>query len=314
MIIPYHDDNPTHRFPYVTVAIIVLNVLAALPFVPYYFSEAPTRQMRVIWTEYGFVPRQLTNLESGEPVEIDLYRELGENPSPDPDRTLTLQPSAAHVAMSIVTSMFLHGGPWHLLGNMLFFWIYGNNIEDRIGHGLFVVFYLLGGAAAALCHWAMTGAPDDLSPTIGASGAVATIMGAYIVTYPKAKVHVLFLLGCIPLFFKVPAIIVLAFWIGDQLLSAYWEHQGYVTNVALWAHIGGFAVGAAIMPLLASIIPPPPEDVHWGVQDSERHVIPHLPPPSPDGRDALLGERKQGQWLSEQGLADHGIHWEDDEH
>ena len=319
MLIPYHDDNPTHRFPYVTVAIIVLNVLAAAPFGFFAFQlqgELPTHQMRVLWTRYGFVPQELTNLQNGQPVVVDLYRELGENPAPVQDRTLTIEPSLGGVAMTLITCMFLHGGLYHLLGNMLFFWIYGNNIEDRIGPVLFALFYLLGGIIATLCHWLMAAQPMANVPMIGASGAVAVVMGAYIVTYPTSKIRVLFLLGCIPLFFKVPAVLVLAFWFGEQLLSVFWEQQGFATSVALWAHIGGFVVGAALMPLLAAGTPEPTED--WDKETKEQFDFEHVDP----NRRFAGGQYDRGiKWTDfdkttpsrkDQKPQDPGISWEDD--
>ena len=321
MFIPYHDDNPTHRVPFVTIGIIIINFLAAAPFgfyVPLFQDGTAPRQMRVLWTEYGFVPRELTNLENGQPVEVDLYREFGENQAPVNDRTLTIQPSVLGVATTLVTCMFLHGGPWHLLGNMLFFWIYGNNIEDRLGHVVFLIFYLLGGIGATLCHWLMAQPPFDAVPMIGASGAVAAVMGAYIVTFPKAHIRVLFLLGCIPLFFQVPAMFVLAIWIGEQLLFAFWEQQGAVTDVALWAHIGGFFLGAVTMPLLAAAIPAP--DKEWQKEADDQFGLRYTDPatripPNPDDRDMWWGEVQQQEEAQRAKLHDkydRGISWDDD--
>jgi len=210
------------------------------------------------------------------------------------NRKLIIEPSVSGVTLTLLTSMFLHAGPWHLLGNMLFFWIFGNNIEDRLGHVLFTLFYLLGGIAATLCHWLMSSAPFDAVPMIGASGAVAVMMGAYIVTYPKANIRVLFLLGCIPLFFEVPAMLVLAFWIGEQLLAAYWQQQGFVTDVALWAHIGGFAIGAAFMPLLSAGTPEPTQD--WKREADEQFDYEHVDPSRPR-RPPVADDR--GIWWEE---------------
>ena len=199
---------------------------------------------------------------------------------------------------------------------MLFFWIYGNNIEDRLGHAVFLVFYLCGGVAATLCHWLMAGQPFDAVPMIGASGAVAAVMGAYIVTFPKAKMHVLFLLGCVPIFFKVPAMVVLAFWIGEQLLSAYMEHMGAVTSVALWAHIGGFVLGAIAMPVLSAGLPEPGKD--WDKEARDQFDFEHVDPydripPEPDQRDMWWEELQQHGTRTPPPLdADSkGILWED---
>ena len=317
MLIPYHDDNPTHRFPVVTLAILLITVLAAAPF-GFYLTElegnSPSRQMRVLWTEYGFVPQVLSNLSTGEPVRVDLYSDLEEQTGSVSDRTLTIQPTARHVALTLMTCMFLHGGWYHLIGNMLFFWIYGNNIEDRLGSVVFLVFYLAGGVAATLCHWLT--AQQEAVPMIGASGAVAAVMGAYIVTFPKAHIRVLFLLGCIPLFFKVPAFVLLAIWVGEQLFAAYWVHEGAVTDVALWAHIGGFALGAIAMPILSAAIPAPQGDPGKPSHDKYDFKNPDpydRIPPDPDQRDIWWDELLQHGTRRPPSLDvdSRGIQWED---
>jgi membrane associated rhomboid family serine protease len=147
----------------------------------------------------------------------------------------------------IVTSMFLHGGWLHLIGNMLYLWIFGDNVEDRVGHGRFVLLYLAGGAAAALAQIYM--APDSRIPMVGASGAIAAVLGAYIVLYPHARVYTL-----VPLFFgivPVPAVVYLGFWFVLQLLSGAaslgMTEQG---GVAFFAHVGGFVAGLALVKLL----------------------------------------------------------------
>jgi membrane associated rhomboid family serine protease len=264
MLIPYHDDNPTRRFPLVTIGLIIVNVIAlplSLPTSLNIFNPAePTLAERTFVAEYGFIPRVLTNLRAGQPVKVDLYPDREEEPNPPPDRFLIIQPTVAHLVLTLLTCMFLHAGPGHLFGNILFLWIFGNNIEDRLGHVVFTCFYLLGGAGATMCHWLMTAAPDDALPMVGASGAVAVILGAYIVTYPRAKVRVFFLLFCIPLFFSVPAYIMLGLWILNELIGALLVRHGFILPVAMWAHIGGFAIGAMLMPILAAGTPEPTED------------------------------------------------------
>jgi len=149
--------------------------------------------------------------------------------------------------LAVVTSMFLHGGWLHFLGNMLYLWIFGDNVEDRLGHGRFVVFYLLCGAAAVVAHVWMN--PHSMTPTIGASGAIAGVMGAYFVLYPNSRV-----LALVPLFIiweiiEVPAILFLGLWflmqffygVGSMAAKAGVETGG----VAFWAHIAGFLVGMA---------------------------------------------------------------------
>ncbi len=148
--------------------------------------------------------------------------------------------------LSIFTSMFLHGGWLHLLGNMLYLWIFGNNIEDRLGRLVFIGFYLLGGVAAALTQVAI--APDSKEPLIGASGAIAATLGAYLVLFPRARILSLVFLGFFYQLIEVPALLVLGFWFVLQLIDGFTSlgatnAQG---GVAFFAHIGGFAAGALV--------------------------------------------------------------------
>ena len=317
MFFPYHDDNPIDRTPVVTIAVIIVNFLAAAPF-GFYLSESenglPSHRARVLWAEYGFVPQVFSNLPSGEPVRVPLYSDLEEQTRSTTDRTLTIQPSARHVALTLITCMFLHGGWYHLIGNMLLFWVFGNNIEDRLGHVLFLFFYLAGGVAATLCHWLTAG--EDAVPMIGASGAVSVVMGAYFVTYPKAKIHVLLLFGCIPLLLRLPALVVLAFWFGMQLLYTYWEQQGFATGVALWAHIGGFALGALAMPILSAAVPKPKDGPTRPDRDPYDFKNPDpydRIPPEPDQREIWWEEfREHGTRSPPSFEADaRGITWDD---
>ena len=146
--------------------------------------------------------------------------------------------------------MWLHGGFFHLLGNMWFLWIFGNNVEDRLGGGLYLTIYLLGGVLASGCHWMFQqGSPV---PVIGASGAVAAILGAYAVTWPWARVHTLVFLFFFVTIIDLPALLVLGVWFIGQLLSGLGQGQGEAAGVAWWAHIGGFLAGMLLMPLLES--------------------------------------------------------------
>jgi len=147
--------------------------------------------------------------------------------------------------VSVVTSMFLHGGFLHVAGNMLYLWIFGDNVEDRMGHGRFLVFYLLCGVAAALAQTIT--APDSVIPMVGASGAIAGVMGAYFVLYPKSRIVTL-----IPIFFffqviEVPAILFLGIWFLMQFLSGLGSivsvASGSTGGVAFWAHVAGFVAG-----------------------------------------------------------------------
>jgi len=145
------------------------------------------------------------------------------------------------------TSMYLHGGWMHLLGNMLYLWIFGNNIEDSMGHLRFIFFYLLAGLAAAITHLIFN--PDSTVPTIGASGAVSGILGAYLILFPHARVQTLFILGWFFRILSIPAWILLFFWIGLQFLNQASVPSDPTTGgVAYAAHIGGFLAGIALIP------------------------------------------------------------------
>ena len=161
---------------------------------------------------------------------------------------------AAFAWPDVVTSMFLHGGWIHLLGNMLSLWIFGDNVEDRLGHGRFVVFYLFTGALATLAHvWADPASPV---PTIGASGAIAGVMGGYFVLYPRSRVITLLPIFVFIQIVEVPAVVFLGLWFVLQLVSGVGSSLAATTGeavggVAFWAHIGGFVVGAVLVTLLA---------------------------------------------------------------
>jgi membrane associated rhomboid family serine protease len=218
MVLPLHDDNPTEIRPIVTIGLIVACVLV-------YFWQAmagPQGQERIAYA-LGVIPAVL--IGGGElPPEIAI-----------------VPPTA-----SIFTSMFLHGGVWHLLSNMLYLWIFGNNVEDAMGHGRFVAFYLLCGIAAVFAQ----AIPDPTStvPMVGASGAISGVLGAYMLLYPHARV----LLG-LPLGFYIvqlgrfPAVWVLALWFGMQLVSNVLAGQQGEGGVAFRAHIGGFIAGMALI-------------------------------------------------------------------
>jgi len=210
-LIPYKDDNPTSLTPFVTIGIIVLNVLV---FVAELMQGAG---MKEVTYAYGAIPHSLMTFEKIQPI---------------------------HPALTVFSSMFMHGGLFHLGGNMLYLWIFGNNIEDRLGHVRFIVFYLFCGVAAAYSH-AFT-APQSMIPMIGASGAVSGILGAYVVLFPKAKVHTLLFLGFFVTTVQIPALIVIVFWAIIQFINGAISsrlHEG--GGVAWFAHIGGFLIGLA---------------------------------------------------------------------
>ena len=250
---PFADNNPTHRTPFVTYALIAINVIAFL----WFGSLEPDKQLEVS-LRYGFIPARISQLNSDEtlaiPLEKPTQEKVGYLVVEVPGRVAKLPPDDREIYRSLLTCMFLHGGWMHLIGNMWFLFIFGNNIEDRLGHVVFLLFYLLGGLAATGAHWAMYS--DSTTPVIGASGAVSAVLGAYAVTYPFARVHTLIFLVIFVTVVDLPALAVLGFWFLGQLLSFLGEMQMNMSGgVAFLAHIGGFVAGAVAMPILNAIIP-----------------------------------------------------------
>jgi rhomboid family protein len=217
-MIPLRDANPTRRTPVVTLAFIVACfVVFAWELGLQATSEA---SLNAFVTEWGVVPAELLAAwGAGQFVSQE---------------TATL-----------VTSQFLHGGWLHLLGNLLYLWIFGNNIEDRLGRALFVLFYLGGGVVAGLSQTAID--PDSTIPLIGASGAIAATLGAYFVLFPGARITTLVFLGFFYQLIEVPAIVVLGFWFVLQLLDGIGSlGMEAGAGVAFFAHIGGFVGGALV--------------------------------------------------------------------
>jgi membrane associated rhomboid family serine protease len=236
-LFPLKDDIPTRRTPIVTIALIAINVIVYFVFERGLWELGGVGNERVL--EYGAIP-----------VEITEGEEVG--PPDQPPFVLTL-----------LTSMFLHGSLLHLGGNMLFLWIFGNNIEDSMGRLTFLAFYLLGGFAALGLH--VLSDPDSTIPTVGASGAIAAVLGAYARLYPRARVVTLVFIIIIFTVITLPALVVLGLWFVLQLLPAFSEPSGAGGGVAYFAHIGGFAFGALLIKLFAN-------NVH---EDYERaHRIP----------------------------------------
>jgi membrane associated rhomboid family serine protease len=216
-MIPLHDDNPTTITPVVTMALIVGCVMIFL----WQISLGP-RGGQIAVIGLGMIPATL--LQDAQ-LPPDLY----------------LVPPAA----TIFTSMFLHGGWMHLIGNMLFLWIFGNNVEDSMGHLRFGVFYVLCGVAAVFAQ----ALPDPASqiPMIGASGAISGVLGAYLLMFPRARVLVMIPIVFIMHLVRLPAVWVLGLWFAIQLLSELLSPSG--AGVAFRAHIGGFVAGLALIPV-----------------------------------------------------------------
>ncbi|UEM22302.1 rhomboid family intramembrane serine protease [Skermanella mucosa] len=218
--LPLSDDNPVRRTPVVTYVIIAACVGMFL----WQVSLGPRAGQAIVYS-LGLIPAVLFGSAQLPPE-------------------LRLVPAPASVA----TSMFLHGGWMHLLGNMLYLWIFGNNVEDSMGRGRFLVFYLLCGTAAALVQG--FAAPQSQIPMIGASGAIGGVLGAYLVLHPRANVRMLFIILFFIRIVSVPAAVVLGLWFILQFVSgATTPTTGDDGGVAFWAHVGGFVAGAALIPL-----------------------------------------------------------------
>jgi membrane associated rhomboid family serine protease len=279
-VIPLKDNVPTERFPIVTVALILACIAVFVWQLSFSESEAgsadyPTISERTEHTiEYGAIPYRLLNpgaeceLGAAEvsPTEAEaavvcrgtegyeeavaLHRENRSTiPAPEP---LDSPPWY----LTILTSMLMHGGFLHIIFNMLFLWVFGNNVEDAMGRVKFLLFYLAGGAAAVYAQSAID--PSSTVPTIGASGAVAAVLGAYALLHPRARVHTLIFVVFIITVVQIPAFVLLAIWFALQFLPAL----GQVTapdvagdNVAYMAHVGGFVFGLLMVKLLARKAP-----------------------------------------------------------
>lgn len=236
---PLKDDVPTRTTPFITVALIALNVLVFLYQLSLQGEGSPDglRASRDFIMEFGLVPCRLTGACS-------------------PGSWL-LPPG-----LTVLTSMFLHGGFLHVGGNMLYLWIFGNNVEDTLGHGRFTVFYLVSGAIAAATQTALSAASSV--PMIGASGAVSGVLGAYLLLFPRANVLTLIVFGFFVRIVRVPAILVLGLWFVVQFVSglATWgaataRGEALGGETAWFAHLGGFLAG---MLLLFALRPRNPGD------------------------------------------------------
>lgn len=263
-MIPLYDTNPHRRTPWFTLLIILVNIGVMI-----WLYKQPQAVQEKVMVHYGFVPQRIAQLSNPKlVVEVNLtpnVEPVAPELQPPPGDVMKLAAEPEAIYRSLLTMMFLHGGWLHLISNMWFLWIFGNNIEDRLGHVIFVCFYVLGGLLASACHWAVD--PSSAVPVIGASGAVAAVLGAYAVTFPTAKVRTLFFLFFI-FIFDIPALVVLGLWFLQQLLAGIGAlganmHGG----VAWWAHVGGFVAGAVLMPILALGAPPPDRD--WDAEANE---------------------------------------------
>ena len=216
-MIPLRDANPTRRSPVVTIGLVIA-CFVVFAWELGLLASGGTDALDAFVTQWGVTPADVSgNLGNGV---LDA------------------------TSVTLLTYQFLHGGWLHVLGNLLFLWIFGNNIEDRFGKVGFLLFYLAGGVVAALVQ--VITDPDSTVPLIGASGAIAATLGAYLVLYPRARITSLVFLGFFYQLIDVPALIVLVFWFVLQLIDGLASLGAVDVGVAFFAHIGGFAFGAAI--------------------------------------------------------------------
>ncbi|MFB2922162.1 MULTISPECIES: rhomboid family intramembrane serine protease [Aerosakkonema] len=227
-MVPLRDENPTRITPYVTYGLIAANILVFL-----YELNLPPQQLEGFFHVAAVVPRELSASFSGIPASYGLPVNYG---LPE--------------WMTLFTSQFLHGGFLHLAGNMLFLWIFGNNVEDKLGHVKYLFFYLACGALAALAQWFFS--TGSIVPSLGASGAIAGVLGAYILRFPKARILTLFgyFVGYVPAYFFLGWWFVQQAFYGIASLNAPANIGMEGGGIAYWAHAGGFVFGAILAPLL----------------------------------------------------------------
>lgn len=222
-MVPLHDNNPTRITPYVNYTLIGMNIFVFL----HEISLSP-QQLQAFFQQYAVVPQELTaSFQSGDANQI------------------------LPQVLTLFTSQFLHGGFLHLGGNMLFLWVFGNNIEEQLGRIRFLIFYLACGALAGLAQWFFS--MDSAIPSLGASGAIAGVLGAYILRFPKARILTLLPLGFFFYTVRIPAVFFLGFWFAQQALYGVASLQASsdmsTGGIAYWAHAGGFVFGAILGPL-----------------------------------------------------------------
>ncbi len=244
-MIPLKDNIPTNRFPFVTMALILANVVVYILAIRHGGSliSGPTPQEEI---KYGAIPFALTHpSDHCGVVQTVAGAAIGCQTAPLPNTIPTWG--------TIFTAMFMHASIIHIGGNMLFLWIFGNNVEDAMGPVKYFFFYIIGGLVALALQVAV--APNSLAPTLGASGAIAAVLGGYIVLYPRARVLTLVFIILIFTVIELPALVVLGIWFAEQAVFAaanLTTPTGGGGGVAYFAHVGGFAFGALTIRLLAT--------------------------------------------------------------
>jgi membrane associated rhomboid family serine protease len=211
-VFPLYDENPTRITPYFTYGLIGMNILVFL-----HEISLSNLQLEQFFQLYAVIPQELTINWSGEWT-------------------------------TLFTSQFLHGGWWHLISNMVYLWVFGNNIEDRLGHFKYLLFYLTCGAIAALCQW-FIGMYSTI-PSLGASGAISGVLGAYLIWFPQARITTLVFLGFFITTINIPALVIIGIFFIQNLIAGFASLQSAAKmsvetgGVAYWAHLGGFVVGS----------------------------------------------------------------------
>jgi membrane associated rhomboid family serine protease len=238
-VIPLKDNIPTERFPLVTVALIVANVLVYFVFQKGGILHGPSTTNVV---DYGWIPYEIKHpgqqcIPQGQAIACGHFH--GEPP----------------IYVTALTSMFMHGSIIHLGGNMLFLWIFGNNVEDSMGRIKFLIFYLLGGLAALAGQTLVASGTGEAVPLVGASGAIAAVLGGYLVLYPRARVLTVVFLFLFFTLLEVPAVVMLGIWFVEQVLFGVFgltDPAGSGGGVAYFAHVGGFLFGLLLIRVFAA--------------------------------------------------------------
>ena len=229
---PYRDENETQRTPIITLLLIALNVLVWI----FVEGAGATLPLAKAVCNLGLIPGELTGM-----VPVGTRFPIG-------DGLVCLTDPGPQVS-HLITSIFLHGSWMHLLGNMWFLWLFGNNVEDSMGRFRFVVFYLVSGLIAALAQ--VVANPASAIPMVGASGAISGVMGGYLLLFPKVRVFCLLILGFFVTSVALPAWMMLIYWFLIQFVSGLAAFGGDVGGVAFWAHAGGFVAGLILVKLFA---------------------------------------------------------------
>ncbi len=247
MFLPFSiSDLRLLRFPVITWGLVLLNIWIFIQ-----FQQLPQAARQRVAFEYGFLPCRVAQLMTGEPLKLPVEQHFA---APDGreftvERVLVVPYQPRETMFSWFSYMFMHGGWMHLLGNMWFLWLFGRYLEDYLGHTCFLLFYLGGGLLAALAHWSVM--PGSLVPVVGASGAVAAVLGAFTVLHPAVRVKTLVFLLVYFTDIELPAFILLMLWFVGQVASGLLVSGGaYQNGVAWWAHVGGFVTGMWLMMFL----------------------------------------------------------------